>query len=263
MRNYTPPLRWLPLLLVGCPSIVQAQDAAVAFMQTPSRHTAQEGKAATRGSRSLESVLQEFKVKHNVSFFYRSELVKDKVVPANTPTFRSWEKELNYILKQGNLRVEKLRDNVYVISSGKSSDTSSQTFPSPDAVASLSSQAIQQAVVDVTIRGKVTGANNEGIPGATVVVKGTTNGASTDVAGNFSLTLPDANATLIISSIGYATQEVALAGRAEVSVTLQSDTKALDEVVVVGYGALRREDVTGSISTVKAEDIRTEGSNTL
>ncbi|UOQ66070.1 carboxypeptidase-like regulatory domain-containing protein [Hymenobacter volaticus] len=115
----------------------------------------------------------------------------------------------------------------------------------------------------VPVRGRVIGPNNEPIPGATVVVKGSTVGTATDADGNFSLTLPDGNVTLVISSIGFANQEVAVNGRSTLSITLQNDTKALDEVVVVGYGTQRRQDVTGSIATVKAEDLRTQGTNTV
>jgi len=115
----------------------------------------------------------------------------------------------------------------------------------------------------ILVKGKVVGPNNEGIPGATVVVKGTTLGTTSDAAGSFSLTLPDANATLVVSSIGFANQEIPVKGRTDLTITLQNDTKALDEIVVVGYGTQRRQDVTGAISTIKAEDIRTQGSNTV
>ncbi|MDF7812695.1 TonB-dependent receptor [Hymenobacter sp. YC55] len=127
--------------------------------------------------------------------------------------------------------------------------------------ASLASSSL--VVAPLPVRGRVTGPNKEPILGATVVVKGSTVGTATDADGNFSLTLPDGNATLVISSIGFANQEVAVNGRTDISITLQNDTKALDEVVVVGYGTQRRQDVTGAIATVKAEDIRTQGTNTV
>ncbi|GAB3637309.1 TonB-dependent receptor [Hymenobacter arcticus] len=114
------------------------------------------------------------------------------------------------------------------------------------------------------VKGRVVDkATGQGLPGVTVLVKGTTTGASTDAEGNFSLSAPDGNATLVVSYIGYATQEVPVNNAQTVAVTLVTDNKALDEVVVVGYGTLRREDVTGAISSVKAADIRTEGANTL
>jgi TonB-linked SusC/RagA family outer membrane protein len=119
------------------------------------------------------------------------------------------------------------------------------------------------AEAPVPIKGKVVGPNNEGIPGATIVVKGTTLGTTSDAEGSFSLSVPDGNATLVVSSIGFANQEVAVNGRTDLTITLQNDVKALSEVVVVGYGTQRREDVTGAISSIKADDIRTQGSNTV
>ncbi|TDN39955.1 TonB-dependent receptor [Hymenobacter sp. UV11] len=119
------------------------------------------------------------------------------------------------------------------------------------------------AQAPLPVKGRVVGPNNESIPGATVVVKGTTLGTTSDESGNFSLNLPDGNATLVISSIGFATQEIAVNGRATLTISLQNDVKALNDVVVVGYGTQRREDVTGAISSIKAEDIRTQGSNTV
>ncbi len=113
------------------------------------------------------------------------------------------------------------------------------------------------------VKGRVVNSKNEGIPGATVVVKGTTLGTTSDETGNFSLTLPDGNATLVISSIGFVNQEINVNGRTTLNITLQDDVQALNEAVVVGYGTQRRQDVTGAISSVKAEDIRTQGSNTV
>ncbi|HEX8328935.1 MAG TPA: TonB-dependent receptor [Hymenobacter sp.] len=114
------------------------------------------------------------------------------------------------------------------------------------------------------VKGRVTDkSTGQGLPGVTVLVKGTNVGSSTDVDGNFSVEAPDGNATLVISFIGYATQEISVNNAQTIAVALATDAKALDEVVVVGYGTLRREDVTGAISSVKAQDIRTEGTNTL
>ncbi|MEM9144419.1 MAG: SusC/RagA family TonB-linked outer membrane protein, partial [Bacteroidota bacterium] len=92
------------------------------------------------------------------------------------------------------------------------------------------------------------------LAGASVVEKGTTNGTQTDFDGNYTLQV-DANAVLIISYVGYLTQEVPVNGRNTVNVQLEEDTALLDEVVVVGYGTQKKEAVTGAVSTVTAEDI--------
>ncbi|WP_229726186.1 SusC/RagA family TonB-linked outer membrane protein [Rufibacter glacialis] len=111
------------------------------------------------------------------------------------------------------------------------------------------------AYADVAVSGKVTGEDGKGMPGVTVMVKGTTIATATDVEGNFTLNVPDANATLLVSFIGYVTQEVALNGRTTINVSLKTDAQALDEVVVVGYGTAQKSDVTGALSSVSAEQI--------
>lgn len=104
------------------------------------------------------------------------------------------------------------------------------------------------------ITGKVVDKNGEPVIGANVVVKGTTNGTITDFEGNFSLEVP-ANAQLAISYIGYVGQEIAVGNQTKLKVTLSEDAEALDEVVVVGYGTMRKRDLTGSVSQVKAEKL--------
>ena len=104
------------------------------------------------------------------------------------------------------------------------------------------------------VTGSVTDSSGEPVIGANVVVKGTTNGTITDVDGKFSLEIPD-KAVLVISYIGYLTREVPVNGQSTVSAVLTEDTQALDEVVVVGYGTMRKSDVTGSIGVAKGEEL--------
>lgn len=109
----------------------------------------------------------------------------------------------------------------------------------------------------VDIRGKVTDDKGDSLPGVTVVVKGTTNGTATGVDGTYTLNLPDASGTLIFSYIGYATQEVLITGgQTLVNITLRADAKALEEVVVVGYGTQKRQDVTAAIASVPLKEVR-------
>jgi len=105
-----------------------------------------------------------------------------------------------------------------------------------------------------TITGVVNDENGSPLPGASVVVKGTTDGAVTDFDGNYSISA-DANATLIFSYVGYSTQEISVNGRSTVNVGLEVDASQLDEVVVVGYGTQKKGEVTGSISTIGADAI--------
>ena len=109
----------------------------------------------------------------------------------------------------------------------------------------------------VTVRGNVTDASNgEGIPGANVVVKGTTTGTITNADGDFTLNVPSVNATLVVTFIGYAAQEIPLSGRSTVSVSLEPETTQLDEIIAVGYGQAKRADFTGSIATISGKELQ-------
>lgn len=106
-----------------------------------------------------------------------------------------------------------------------------------------------------TISGTVSDPTGEPIIGANVMVKGTTNGTITDADGNFNIETP-ATATLIISYIGFATQEIQTAGKQSIKITLKEDAGLLDEIVVVGYGTQKKETLTGSVVSVKGDEIR-------
>src|SRR5215217_4495388 len=105
-----------------------------------------------------------------------------------------------------------------------------------------------------SVKGKVVDEKGEGIPGASVTIKDSQQGTLTDVEGAFTLEAAG-NATLVFSFVGYLKEEVQVNNRSIVDVTLRVDTKALEEVVVVGYGTQRRVETTGSISSVKAADL--------
>lgn len=105
-----------------------------------------------------------------------------------------------------------------------------------------------------TVTGTVVDERNVPLPGATVLEKNTLNGTTTDFDGVFSLLATDANATLKVSFLGYATTEVALSGQTDLTITLQEDSSELDEVVVVGYGTQKIKDLTGAVKRVTSED---------
>lgn len=106
------------------------------------------------------------------------------------------------------------------------------------------------------VRGKVTDDSNSGLPGTTVLEKGTTNGTTTDTDGNFSLSASSPEAVLVFSFIGFDPQEIALNGRSQLDVRLALSTSSLEEVIVVGYGTQREEAVTGSVASVSGEIMR-------
>ncbi len=111
---------------------------------------------------------------------------------------------------------------------------------------------LQQQVITGTVTDERTG---EVFPGVNILVKGTTVGAITGADGKYSITVPDRNATLVFSFLGYANQEIPLNGRPVIDVALMSETTELEEVVVIGYGTQKKVNVIGSITTVSEEQI--------
>lgn len=119
------------------------------------------------------------------------------------------------------------------------------------------------AFAQKSVNGKVNDAKGEGVPGASVTVKGTTTGTISDANGGFKINVPNSGGTLVFSSIGYKTQEVKLAGQSTVNVTMEDDAASLDEVVVTGYSVDKRRESTGAISTVKTKDLTAVPSSSI
>ncbi|MDJ1495392.1 TonB-dependent receptor [Cytophagaceae bacterium DM2B3-1] len=111
------------------------------------------------------------------------------------------------------------------------------------------------AYAQKTVSGKVTdAADGSGLPGVSVSVKGTTTGTTTDASGSYSLSIPGDNTTLVFSFVGYITQEIAVGNRSSVTVSLAADVQSLQEVVVIGYGEQRKQDVTGGLVALTPKD---------
>ena len=104
-------------------------------------------------------------------------------------------------------------------------------------------------------------ANGEAIIGATVQITGTGTGTITDIDGNFSVEVPAGKNQITVSYVGYKSQTINVAGKSHVNVVLHADATNMDEVVVVGYGTMKRSDLTGSVSSINEEQIK-QGVNT-
>jgi TonB-linked SusC/RagA family outer membrane protein len=116
--------------------------------------------------------------------------------------------------------------------------------------------ALNVSAQQKTVTGTVTGtADGMALPGVNVIIKGTTNGASTDFDGNYSIEVSGPDDILVFSYVGYVSKEITVGGSSAVNITLDEDVSALDEVVVVGYGSRRKSDVTGAVSSVKSEEL--------
>jgi len=188
---------------------------------------------------TIKEVLLEVRKQADVSFLYNNDELNDnKRVTLNVHN-NSVEEILNVLLKDEGLAYS-IEDNVISIYKPEKS------LPPADK---------QQQTNKRPIRGKVTDERGETVIGVNVVEKGTTNGVVTDIDGNFSLEVAE-SAVLQVSYIGYITQDIRVNNNSVFNIKLVEDTQTLDEVVVVGYGTMKKRDLTGSVSSIKSEDIQ-------
>ncbi|MCH5716565.1 carboxypeptidase-like regulatory domain-containing protein [Niabella hibiscisoli] len=108
----------------------------------------------------------------------------------------------------------------------------------------------------ITVKGNVMSDAGSALPNVSVQVKGSSAGTATDSSGNFTINVPNANAVLVFSSVGYTEKEEAVNGREEIAVVLTASAENLEQVVVIGYGTQKKENVTGSIGVISSKDLQ-------
>ncbi len=113
-----------------------------------------------------------------------------------------------------------------------------------------------QAPPDISVTGKVIDEKGEGLPGVNILIKGTRQGTVTDAGGTFTLRVPDEKAVLVFSFVGYISQEVTVGSQTSINILLEVDDKSLEEVVVVGYGTVKKSDLTGAVTRVGEKEIK-------
>ncbi|GAB3894433.1 TonB-dependent receptor [Spirosoma agri] len=111
-------------------------------------------------------------------------------------------------------------------------------------------------VADISVSGKVVDEKGAELPGVSVIVKGTTQGTTTDGTGSFKISVPNAQSTLVFSFVGYGRKEVVIGSQTDLTVTLAPDDQTLNEVVVVGYGSQLKKELTGAVQTISAQEIK-------
>ena len=173
------------------------------------------------------------------SLYNRVDVDLDQVVSVNLIDSRI-KKILTNVLMQSDLEYEIF--NKQIVLRKKAVDNT----VSPEKETTVKEQ--------VGITGSVTDADGQPLPGASVLERGTSNGTQTDFDGNFTLEVTDENAVLVVSYIGFTTQEVPVLGKSQVNIVLQVNAAGLDEVVVVGYGTQAKRAITSSVTSVKIED---------
>src|SRR5690606_3266025 len=134
-------------------------------------------------------------------------------------------------------------------------------MPQPD-FSFLTNDNVTDDAVDREISGRVLDENGEGLPGVSILVKGTQRGTSTDLQGRFNLSIPSqGEVILVLSFVGYETAEVPVGNSTNLEISMKVDAKSLDEVVVVAFGEQKKESVVSAISTIRPTELRVPSSN--
>src|SRR5690606_31993984 len=189
-------------------------------------------------SSSLQEILLTIEAQTAFHFVYNEKTLQKHKQVKVSPGSESLGNVLRNISKQTQLAFKRLDDNIH-ISDWKKDE-----------------QAVQEVLMrqSRTITGTVVSqADGETLPGVTVLVKGTNNGTITDIDGKYSIEANDGD-VLVFSSIGYLSQEVVVGGQSVINVTLAEDVQSLEEVVVIGYGTVRREELTSSVVSINQKD---------
>ncbi|WP_321343093.1 TonB-dependent receptor [uncultured Draconibacterium sp.] len=148
-----------------------------------------------------------------------------------------------------NKKINEILDDVFAGEGVRYSITDRQIILSPETLNNNESNNDADQTKKVT--GVVTSETGETLPGVTVLVKGTTNGTVTDIDGNFSLTVANSSDVLQFSFVGMASQEIVVGNKTEFNVVMQSESIGLEEVVAIGYGTVKKSDLTGAVGAVK------------
>jgi TonB-linked SusC/RagA family outer membrane protein len=224
---------------------------------------------------SVRKLLDEIKKQTGYIFWYDNSildvnkkvdiLVKEGSVPQILDQVFS-NLPLTYTIIEKTIVIRKKEDNPpksktsYVIPADPMTLPETKNSISGLTIEELETRVSNYKPAAIDISGKVTDEKGEGLSGVSIVLKGTQKGTSTDAGGNYTISLQQGSAealnpVLLFSFVGYMAEEVRLAGRTVVNVSLKVDTKSLDELVVVGYGTQKKSDVTGSVASVKPKDL--------
>jgi TonB-dependent starch-binding outer membrane protein SusC len=221
----------------------------------------------------LQKALKTLEKQHDVSIIYNVKAVENKTTSADlTASSSGVEESLLNVLNPAGLGFERVNENVFVVvMPGETSPTMSANPITADAkqisfttsTADLKDKYSNTRIVigsaektAFTVSGKVTDEEGETLVGANVLLKGTSIGTTTDVAGRYTFEVPDGNGILVFSYIGYATQEVAISNRQVIDVSLAPDVQSLQEVQIIGYGTQAKAEVTSAIASVSSEEIK-------
>lgn len=264
-RHLLIPITAVLLAILWGYSRLEAQTVAALSEQPGSYFQTQEREEKI----ALKTLLRALEKEYQVFFTYSDKIVEGKEVAYRPASGQKLEEVLARALPSVGLQYQKVRGKFYVITektagerparkinNGAEKMRSSRQIPVMPLLSYQPPRYPQPQLFPVN--GTVTDQAGEPLVGVNVLVKGNSLGTITDINGAFSLDLPDGEQSLVFSYVGYETLEVPVNGRSQIEAVLRESATALDEVVVVGYGSMRKSDLTGSVSKIKAADIHNQ-----
>ncbi len=209
---------------------------------------------------SIIEALNELSQTYDVFFTYNTSRLKAYRVSTEYRQAKDVKGSLKKLLKKTNFEFKERGKNNFVIIEKTNQRLSRSYSNLPLLNPLVPVRPEQMTAVEKTITGTVTDlSTGESLPGVNILVKGTTIGTITDVEGNYRLTAPDDAETLVFSSVGYTSEEVAIDNRTIINLKMSPDIQSLNEVVVIGYGTQKKEDVTGSIASIQGQELEKQG----
>ena len=192
----------------------------------------------------LKEVLNQIEKEARVKFVYSTKIKSSQRVSLNV-TNRRLASVLDEVLKPIEIDYEVIENRILLRRSKHETDESTGFIPREITLP-----------VDRQVTGRVTDENNSGLPGVSIVLKGTQRGTTTNTEGRFEMNIPETGSPLLVFSfVGYTSQEVAVGSQNNLSVSMVPENKLLNEVVVIGYGAVKRKDLTGAVAQIDSKEI--------
>ncbi len=213
----------------------------------------------------LREALVDLGKHHGISILFDESTVRDRVVETSGGKGSGrLEAQLESLLKPHGLKFKRIGKKAIVILPREESQAAAPGNPAGDfpprdtdrTLADAASVLAPGTHIDRQITGRITDEKGEGLPGVSIVVRGSAMGTTTQIDGHYRLTIPEGDVTVIFSFVGYLTREVVVGNRSTIDLQMEVDKKALDEVVVVGYGVQKKNDLTGSVAILSSEDIK-------
>ncbi|MCF2443925.1 TonB-dependent receptor [Dyadobacter sp. CY345] len=251
---------WLVCTGILIASIGAAQD--IAYVRTSG--TAAMVQQNTQITLKLKDVLLDLGRKYQVSIVFEESTLHGVSVTINNRTNEAkLEQQLETLLAPNGLEFRKAGKRAYVVRKKDLKEKIESASGSPehvsveaDLVSLVSRTNMQSRPSDLVVKGKVTDEKGEVLPGVSILIKGSSKGTVSDHDGNYSIEIVQPNSLLVFSFIGYETKEVAVNNQTALNVRLTASVSSLSEVLVVGYGTQRKGDITGSIGSISAKNIK-------